>query len=300
MQWSHQLADRRMQVLLMTGPERCGTQPARAVRASDHPRWQKQWRIERARGQRRTAGPGPAQAHVQELVSGYGVSVRAIADAAGTSPAIVSELNRGVSTGMRTATEKRILAIQAKDIFNRPNSRGSVPNVGARRRLQALMVMGWRHQDLAPILGFRTTNLNHQAGVWITKQKHDAVKDLYDRIWNVNGPAGAQSLSRVAKAGYAPPLAWDDETIDDPNAAPDLGARIYGQGQAPEGALKYSHAIIEDTEFLLEDGCTWPELLARLKTTEDALERLLHRAGRGDLIRRAKTMNERLAFARAS
>lgn len=274
--------------------------PVAAARLSDGPRWQKQWRIERARGQRRTTGPERAQAHVQGLVADLGVSIRAIADASGTAPGVISELNRGVCAGLRTSTEKRILAVQARNIFTRPNPRGSVPNVGARRRLQALMVMGWRHQDLAPLLGFRTTNLNHQAGDWITKQKHDAVRDLYDRIWNVQGPAGAQSLARVAKAGYAPPLAWDDDTIDDPNAVPDLGARVYAQGQAPEGAAKRADAVIEDTAFLLDDGCTWPELLARLSVTGEALERLLYRAGRGDLVKRAKTMNERLAHARAS
>lgn len=284
----------------MPGQAACGSAPVRTARVSDDPRWQKQWRIERARGQRRTARPQRVEAHVRALVSEFGVSIRAIADAAGTSPSVISQLNRGVCTGLRTTTEASILKVQAQDIFNRPNPRGSVPNIGARRRLQALMVMGWRHQDLAPLLGFRTTNLNHQAGDWITKQKHDAVKDLYDHLWNVKGPAGAQSLSRVAKAGYAPPLAWDDETIDDPNATPDLGARVYAQGQAPEGAVKRADGLVEDAEFLLEDGCTWPELVARLGTTADALERLLHRAGRGDLITRAKTMNDRLALTRAS
>lgn len=270
------------------------------VQTSKTYRWQKQWRTERARGQKRTTGPERAQAHVQALVSHYGVSVRSIADTAGTGPQIISDLNRGICQGMKVITERAILDVRAQDIFNRPNARGSVPAVGARRRLQALMVMGWRHQDLAPLLGFRTTNLNHQAGDWITQAKHIAVKDLYDRLWNIKGPASPASLGRVAKAGYAPPLAWDDDTIDDPNALPDLGSRIYAQGRAPEGAVKRADAVIEDMEFLLEGGCTWLNLLTRLSVSEDALERALHRAGRSDLINRAKTMNNRLALARTA
>lgn len=273
---------------------------ARPQRLSATYQWQKKWRLDAAKGQLRTTGPAKAQAHVQALVTNYGVSVRSIAEIAGTGPQIISELNRGICTGMKVTTEHRILAIRAQDIFNRPNARGSVPAIGARRRLQALMVMGWRHQDLAPLLGFRTANLNHQAGDWISKQKHEGVKELYDRLWNVKGPAGQQSLSRIAKAGYAPPLAWDDDTIDDPNAVPDLGARVYAQGMAPEGAPRHTDAVLEDVEFLLDDGCTWQELLYRLECSTEALERLLHRAGRGDLITRAKSMTERLAYSRAS
>ena len=272
----------------------------RAPRLSDTFQWQKQWRHDAAKGMKRTTGPEKAQAHVQALVATYGVSARSIAETAGVAPQLICDLNKGVRAGLKVASERRILAVRAQDIYNRPNARGSVPAIGARRRLQALMVMGWRHKHLAPLLGFRTTNLNHQAGDWITQQKHDAVMDLYDRLWNVKGPAGQQSLSRIAKAGYAPPLAWDDDTIDDPNALPDLGARVYSQGRAPEGAIRYSDAVVEDAEFLLEDGCTWPELLARLGLSAEALDQLLYRAGRSDLINRAKTMSERLAFARAS
>lgn len=272
----------------------------RTPQSSETYRWDKQWRLDRAHGQKRNTGPERAQAHVQDLISRYGVSARSIAEVAGTAGQLISELNRGVCHGVKVATEQRILAVRPQDIFNRPNARGHVPAVGARRRLQALMVMGWRHQDLIPMLGFLTTNLNHQAGDLISQQKHNAMKDLYDRLWNVNGPASPASLGRIAKAGYAPPLAWDDDGIDDPNAAPDLGAKVYGQGRTTAGAIRRSDAIVEDTEFLLEDGCTWPEILTRLCIKEDALERLIQRAGRSDLTNRAKTMTERLALARTA
>jgi hypothetical protein len=287
-----------MQVLLMSSASALAE--TRPQRLSDTYQWQKKWRMDAAKGHLRTTGPAQAQAHVQALVANYGVSVHSIADAAGVGPQIISELKRGVCRGMKVTTERRILAIQAADIFNRPNANGSVPAIGARRRLQALMVMGWRHQDLAPMAGFRTANLNHQPGDWISKQKHEAVKELYDRIWNVQGPAGKQSLTRIAKAGYAPPLAWDDDTIDNPNAVPDLGARVYAQGRAPEGATRHADAMVEDAQFLLDGGCTWLELVDRLDCTAEALERLLYRAGRGDLVSRAKSMTERLAYARAS
>lgn len=264
------------------------------------PRWTKKWRIEASRGQMRTTGPERAQAHVQALIAQHGVSVRSIGEVAGTGPAIISDLNRGIRRGMMKETEAKILAVTPAAIFSRPNQTGYVPSIGARRRLQALLVMGWRHQDLSPRLGFRTGTLNHQAGEWISQRKHDAVKELYAQLWNVKGPATALSVRRIAKAGYAPPLAWDDDTIDDPAATPDTGAKIYAQGRAPEGALKHADAVVEDAEFLVDSGCTWHNLPGRLNIAPLALERALHRAGRGDLIHRAKTMTERLRYSHAS
>lgn len=270
------------------------------VKPSDTYRWQKQWRVERNRGLKRTTGPERAQAHVQELTNSLGVSIRAIADASGTSPAVISELNRGICHGLMVRTEKAILAVKPEDILGRPNLNGSVPNIGTRRRIQALMAMGWRHQDLTPLLGFNSGNVVHQAGNWITRRKHEATKGVYDRLWNQRGPATRISLARVAKAGYAPPLAWDDDSIDDPNAEPDLGAKVYAQGRPPAGAIRRSEAIVEDVEFLLNDGHTWSTIPDRLGTTPAALDRQLHREGRSDLINRAKTMTDRLAYARAS
>jgi hypothetical protein len=35
-----------------------------------------------------------------------------------------------------------------------------------------------------------------------------------------------RSLRRARLEGWAPPAAWDDETIDDPNGAPDFGDSV--------------------------------------------------------------------------
>ena len=150
------------------------------------------------------------------------------------------------------------------------------------------------------MLGINTGNIIHQQGDWFTKRKHDAIKELYDRLWDQRGPATTLSINRVIKAGYAPPLAWDDDTIDDANARPDLGARVYAQGVVPEGAVRRADAVVEDVEFLVNTGATWAEIVGRLDTTSEALEQALHRARRGNLISRAKTLTQNRAYARAS
>lgn len=272
------------------------------ITPSDTPAWRKKWRIDNQRGIKRVVPPEAAKAHIQHLVTKHTVTLRGIAKAAGVGAWIVSDLNRGLKPGIYRETEQAILAVTPEAILDRHIADGLVPNVGGRRRLQALLAMGWRHQDLAPMLGMNTSNIIHQPGDWFTKRKHDAIKELYDRLWNKRGPATALSINRIAKAGYAPPLAWDDETIDDPNAKPNLGARIYGRGRGPVGVsvIHQSDATVEDVEFLLDQGLNWESLAERLEANPETIERVLHRKGRGDLVSRAKNMAERRAYARAS
>lgn len=254
---------------------------------SDSPRWRKQWRVDNYHGIKRLVPTTAVEAHIRNLVDNHRVSHRAIAEAAGVSPFIVSDISRGIKKSLHRDTEKAILGVSFAAVLKRPNAEGFVPNVGGRRRIQALMAMGWRHQDLSPIAGLNTANIIHQRGEWFTKRKHDAIKRLYDQLWDKRGPATTLSINRIIKAGYAPPLAWDDDTIDDPNAEPDLGTKTPSER-------------VEDVEFLVNDAISWDEIPARLGVDPRALERMLYRKGRGDLVTRAKTMPDRIAYSRAS
>ncbi|QYC54969.1 helix-turn-helix DNA-binding domain protein [Arthrobacter phage Popper] len=258
-------------------------------RACDTPQWKKRYMMDFNRGLRRTTGPKRAEKHVKELIERYGASIRAIADAAGTASLVISELAAGTCTGMMVSTEEAILKVRFQHIMDRSNPDAKVPSTGLRRRLQALLTMGWRHQDLEPLLGFDSGVVLYQQGD-VTFRKHEATKRVYDQLWNKRGPADLRTQRAVAKAGYAPPLAWDDDSIDDPTAAPDLGARIYAQGRAPEGALHQADATVEDMEFLIREGLSWETLAERLGRTPGSLERALHRKGRSDLIAKAKTI----------
>lgn len=266
---------------------------------SDTYLWKKRYQLDFHRGLRRTTGPERAQAHVQELMDRYGVGILAIADAAGTAPDVISELSSGNCTGMMVGTEAAILMVRLEHIMDRPNPNGMVPSIGTRRRLQALLTMGWRHQDLSPLLGYGSGQTMYLKGR-ITQRKHEATKRVYDQLWNKRGPADLRTMRAVAKSGYAPPLAWDDDSIDDPNAKPDLGARVYAQGRCPEGVIHKSDATVEDVEFLINEGLNWGAITARLTANPDSLERLLIRKGRADLISKAKSLTDRLALARAS
>lgn len=259
------------------------------VRNPDAPsqsfRYFKKWRLDRAKGLKRLTTPDAAQAHVQGLVQQHGVSIRSIADAAGIDANAISLLNRGLKKSLSVVTEKKILSVTAQTIFDRPNALGFVPNIGARRRVQALLAIGWRHQDIDERCGVRTGTMLHQVGDWISQAKHDAIKDVYDELWATPGPR-----RRATETQYAPPMAWDDDTIDDPNATPDLGTKVARQGpRSPEAdVVGYSEALTEDVAFLVRTGAGTDEIEQRIGCKWTSIERALHRAGRGDLIAAVK------------
>ncbi len=96
--------------------------------------------------------------------------------------------------------------------------------VGTRRRIQALSAIGWTYGDLAERLGVTRSAVHHltdeRPRIEATTARR--ITALYDRLSMTPGPS-AITRARALAAGWPPPLAWDDDTIDDPTAKPSLG-----------------------------------------------------------------------------
>lgn len=105
-----------------------------------------------------------------------------------------------------------------------------IDSTGTARRLQALVVVGWSKRALAKLLGIQQGNMHNlfTPHLKVTVGTARRAKDLYDRLWDTEPPTGTRyqriSVTKAkayAKAQrFAPPLAWDDDTIDDPRARP--------------------------------------------------------------------------------
>lgn len=246
------------------------------------PAYMKRWSIERSRGLTRTTNPEKSVNHIKSLVAEHGVSIRSIAEVSGVAPGTISLLNRGLQARVKRTIEAKILAVTAEKILNRSMASGFVPNVGARRRLQALMAIGWRHQDLTPRVGFNTAVTMHQKGGYVSQFKYEAVRNVYEQLWNVQGPSDGK---RAAKLGYAPPMAWDDDTIDDPAAAPDLGAPVNDRGAIAKGsnAVSKIDALAENLDFLRRTGASIQEIEQRTGKCWNDIRSELHRAGHRDV-----------------
>jgi AraC-like DNA-binding protein len=94
--------------------------------------------------------------------------------------------------------------------------------VGTARRLQALVAYGYTWRALATHLGVsprRTQDLASMRRGFVHRDTAARVRTVYDRLSLTRGGA-AYALTVAARYGWLPPLAWDDATIDDPQAQP--------------------------------------------------------------------------------
>jgi hypothetical protein len=174
--------------------------------------------MDRFRGIERTAPSAPAAAHVETLLAA-GASIRAIAETAGVSPSLVCRLRGRVQTRMRRDTANKVLSVTPEKILTRSRQAGFVPALGARRRIQALLAIGWTHNQISSHMPIASSSqlVLSQRGEWITRTTHDAIAAAYNKLAMTPGTSW-RTRSRAAKAGYLSPLAWDD--IDNPNDNP--------------------------------------------------------------------------------
>ncbi|MCH8613436.1 helix-turn-helix domain-containing protein [Arsenicicoccus dermatophilus] len=267
--------------------DRCRCQPCRAA-AAEYERK----RVRRnAYGRANLIDAGPVRDHVHALQAA-GLGRRRIAELAGVSSSVLTNLlyptaDREQSSRVTRATAEKVLAVRAAPAAAAAGAR--VSSVGTRRRLQALVAVGWSQAKLAERLGVTRSAINHivaGASGHVTNATAQAVICLYDELWDQAPPQGnhrdriAASRTRsYAKArGWAPPLAWDDDAIDDPSATADLGDSTPMPGRAG------TH--IEDVECLASSGAGREETAARLGVEWESVSRACVRAGRSDLIDR--------------
>lgn len=109
---------------------------------------------------------------------------------------------------------------------------------GTRRRIQGLMALGWPLKDIAAKLGYGSRSRPYRlvTALRIHRRLADAVIDIYGQLSMTPGPS-KETRRRALKAGFFPPLAWDDDTIDDPNAQPMLEEPVEVDEVAVQRAL---------------------------------------------------------------
>jgi hypothetical protein len=95
-----------------------------------------------------------------------------------------------------------------------------IDSTGTRRRVRALERMGWPIRTIAADLGVTSPAVRAWiVGERVRRDTAARVAALYDRYWATPGPSRRAALLAEA-AGWPPPLAWDDDSIDDPAARP--------------------------------------------------------------------------------
>jgi hypothetical protein len=219
----------------------------------------------------------PVRQHIHMLRS-YGIGVPRIRKLSGASGGSITKLvyggdGRPPSRQVRTLTADRITAI--RPVLEAVGPSALVDGTGTRRRLRALVAVGWPQLDLGRALGMDKKSINEQVNaVKLTTYASTArsVRTLYDELWNVDPTARGinarwirEARARAARRCWAPPAAWDDDYIDSPSATPDLGETVGAYAALSENALW----------LIDEQGYSRERAAHRLGITSRHLERAL-------------------------
>ena len=195
----------------------------RTMRRDAYNRAQKDGRIRRERlqalGVTTFQHPAePVRAHVLRLAE-IGWSTTAMAAIHGNiSDASIAVLMRNNS---QTVESKTNLLLQLKYTLRVPDSvpdTAWVPSLGAVRREQALLALGWTHAAIrAAMEDLCGYSVPRCFGTQVNARKWRAYDAAYRALQGTVGPS-ERTRQRAVALGYAPPLAWDN--IDAPDASP--------------------------------------------------------------------------------
>lgn len=212
----------------MTGG-RPGPDPKFETRA-EYSAWYYASFAQRARGCRPRQPNGPLAEKITAAMA-LGLSRRQVALGAGVGDATVRRilLNPTWTSSARVADKIREF---------RP-ARPVTP-VGLTRRMHALAALGWSTAAIAEVAGVNRDTVKSWRRGEVT-EIHVVAGPLlraYDALSMRQPPQGTkfergaatQVRARAVRNGWVPPLAWDDESIDDPNAKPHAWGRRHHGG----------------------------------------------------------------------
>ncbi|MEV8248139.1 hypothetical protein AB0R01_30850 [Streptomyces rochei] len=168
-------------------------------------------------------------------------------------------------------------------------SAGEVSAVGATRRIRALYALGHLNWVIAQEAGISRDAVSAlSSGLWATLNvaADDGVRAAYDRLSMKTGTSW-KTRRLAEREGWVPPLAWDDDTIDDPTAVPQTDAPAPAptdDGNAAARWLMGESVILSRAERneVLQHLFEWTtdtkeEIAARLEMSPEAAERQWHR-----------------------
>ena len=150
----------------------------------------------------------PIARHIQKLLD-VGMSKSGIARSAGVSTAMVSLMLSGKHKTTRRVVADAFLAADGRA----DKQQALVLNVGCRRRIEGLAVLGFSFPMIARELGIDHRSLWMIHGRrWVSWETHERVRCAFDRMGIDGGNTKIRNVA--ARNGWVHPLLWDD--IDDP------------------------------------------------------------------------------------
>ena len=214
--------------------------------------------------------PRPAREHLAALRDA-GLGVRRAALLAGLPTTTLRRIAAGERARIHAATAAAILAVPLPDV-EQLAAVVSVDGTGTRRRIQALMRNGWPVPQIASRAGLaRQTLYNALDGGRVAASTAATMALAYDELWDAAPDDStpelaafvARARAQAEAAGWPPPMAWDDDAIDDPAMPRPVDA---------VGASGRLRLDLDEWAFLVRGGEEAERAAARFGVTLGAVE----------------------------
>lgn len=201
--------------------DKCGCSPCAEASATDSRRRRRL----KAYGRPVKVSALPVARHIATLERA-GMGPVAIAAAAGVGHVWLARVKQRPDKTVYRSKALRLLAV-TPDVP--PTAK--VPAIGSVRRAQALAANGWSMAEIARQAGLDRSDVARivkEGRPCVLRRTHDAIRVAYDEIWDQPPPqnthfqraAVTKALQLAEQHGWAKPLEWDDDEIDDPRAKP--------------------------------------------------------------------------------
>lgn len=166
---------------------------------------------------------GPVIAHVKKLRAA-GLGYRRIGELAEIDCRVVQRMHRQQTVYATTAA--RLMAVPVPMSPHTVASSGAqVAVIGTQRRLRALVAIGYPQHELGTLLDSNDTRVwmlisGYQE--YVSAEMAQRVDTLFTRL-QLAPRDDMRAKRRAERKGWAPPFAWDEDTIDDPTAESYIG-----------------------------------------------------------------------------
>lgn len=173
----------------------------------------------------------PVQEHVNALRAA-GIGLRRLVELSGLPRRTIFEVSRREPKRVLKTTAEALMTIPMPSTPHDELVMDNVfiPATGTARRLQALNALGYSGYEIARLLGYASQNnfseVTRGRRTKVTARIARLVDGLYRELQMTPGPSD-RARAAARRRGFVSPFAWDDETIDDPDAQPNIGDRIH-------------------------------------------------------------------------
>lgn len=192
------------------------------------------WCLKHHRAQMRQDGRDIGYAHAEPVrehlltLQRAGLSYRCIGRCADVSLRTVLLVAQGKREKIWAHTAQKLMSVTAADVRNG----ALVPAIGTIRRLRALHAIGYTAAQLAKLSGcankpVRDLLLGGQSTV--RQSTATRVASMFDELQLkplAPSRTTSRAINRARKLGWATPLQWDEDRVDDPAARPSCGQEI--------------------------------------------------------------------------